>query len=626
MFNEYPYVNLQDVNLDWILKHIKDLETNLQDFVKLNTIKYADPIIWNITTQYETNTVVIDGNTGTAYLSVRPVPAGVSLTNDDYWTVIFTLNLTTSNQNITLRDDGTNVVATFDSNTGDWILWKFYLYRVTRPIAINTAYVEGFNIERFTVELFIKDYINTLRNDINTIIGDLDDLTTSDKDSVVDAINSVLSDLNTMIGDLNTMIGDLNDLTTSDKDSVVDAINSVVSDYDTKIGDLQDLDTSDKTSVVNAINEVLNTPSSDFPYKTPQDYGAVADGVTNDRQAFIDALSANDVIFVPVGTYLINGDIDIGYGKTIIGQDSIATVFNFTSGGFNVVERYCQLTNFSILTNTSPTTQAAINLAGTASANPYDIIISHVRIYNFYYGIKADTRFIWVCKFEDLRINDCEYGLIIGSDNSDGTSFENVFNRVYFDHCTKAVILKNTRAHFNNCAFSIIASDAIHIEKQSTTYFDFCHFECDSTVSSGYLIFLGTYHHLFTCCDFILRGTLQTYIFRFIATYGAKFDTCRFKFGGTSNYTCLFDPASSSTRYGTWSFINCIDIDVVYMDIINNISSLSSKPYLKNYDYGSYMIISGGNYDYRKMFIGMQFYDTTTNKTFYYNGTELVEM
>ena len=33
------------------------------DFVNLNTIKYADPIQWNITKQYETNTVVIDGNT-----------------------------------------------------------------------------------------------------------------------------------------------------------------------------------------------------------------------------------------------------------------------------------------------------------------------------------------------------------------------------------------------------------------------------------------------------------------------------------------------------------------------------------------------------------------------------------
>ena len=33
MFNEYPYRNLTDLNLDWILKQIKDLTVNLEDFV-----------------------------------------------------------------------------------------------------------------------------------------------------------------------------------------------------------------------------------------------------------------------------------------------------------------------------------------------------------------------------------------------------------------------------------------------------------------------------------------------------------------------------------------------------------------------------------------------------------------
>ena len=585
-FNEFPHTRTYDNDLGWIIKTIKELSTNLENFIKLNTVKYADPIQWDISRQYEGNTVVIDELTGVAYISVQPVPSGVAINNTDYWTPVFTLDLVNLNKNITLRNDGDNHNATFESVVNDWVIVGGQLYKVIQNIGLHTAYVIGFNIEIYTVELFVKDYLNQ----VLTLIGDLDDLTTSDKTSIVNAINSVLSDVNTTIGDLD------------------------------------DLTTSDKTSIVNAINEIVDNPASDFPYKTPQDYGALGDGVTDDRQAFIDALSENDVIFVPIGTYLINGDINIGYGKTIIGQDSITTVFNFTSGGFNVVERYVQLTNFSILTNISPTTQIAINLTGSVSTHPYDIIISHVRIYNFEYGIKADTRFIWVCKFEDIRINDCNTGLIIASDYNDGPSFENVFNRVYFDHCTKAIILRNTRAHFNNCVFSIIGSDAIHIENQSTTYFNFCHFECDTAISSGYLIWLSTYHHLFTCCDFILNGTAQTYLFRFNAAYGAKFDTCRFKFIGSSDYTCLFDPASSSTRYGTWSFINCIDIDVAYMDIINNISPASSKPYLKNFDYGDYLIISGSNYDYAKMFVGMQFYNTTTNKTFYYNGTQLIEM
>lgn len=220
MFNEYPYVNLQDVNLDWILKHIKDLETNLQDFIKINTIKYADPIIWNISTQYEANTVVVDGNTGTAYLSVQPVPSGVALTNTDYWTVIFTLDLLSANQNITFRDDGTNVVASFSSVIGDWILWNFNLYKVIRDIPESNAYLVGYNLERYTVELFVKDYIDSLYD----YIGSRDDLITTDKSSIVNSINSLVLYLTP------DMFGAVGDGETDDTDAFRNCVTSALSD------------------------------------------------------------------------------------------------------------------------------------------------------------------------------------------------------------------------------------------------------------------------------------------------------------------------------------------------------------------------------------------------------------
>ena len=251
MFNEYPYRNISDVNLDFILKHIKDLATNLQDFIKLNTIKYADPIDWNISKQYEANTVVVNDFTGVAYLSTKPVPSGVDVTNTGYWTPIFTLDFVNMNKNITLRNDGNNNNATFESAVGDWLIVGGQLYKVIQDISLHTAYVVGYNIQVYSVELFVRDYLNQVLN----LIGDLDNLTTSNKTSIVNAINSVLSDIN-------TKIGDLDDLTASDKTSIVNAINSVLSDINTKIGDLQELDTEDKTSIVNAINEVLNSTGS----------------------------------------------------------------------------------------------------------------------------------------------------------------------------------------------------------------------------------------------------------------------------------------------------------------------------------------------------------------------------
>jgi len=91
MTNYWPWTNLHELNLDWIIQSIKEQETRLSNFVSLNTIKYADPFQWNITSQYAQNTLVIDPEDGTAYLSIHPVPSGVPITNTEYWTPVFTL-------------------------------------------------------------------------------------------------------------------------------------------------------------------------------------------------------------------------------------------------------------------------------------------------------------------------------------------------------------------------------------------------------------------------------------------------------------------------------------------------------------------------------------------------------
>ena len=188
---DFPHTHFFDDDLRELLRMIYDIQYKLSNFISINAIKYANPIQWNITTQYEANTVVIDANDGTAYLSVQPVPSGISLTNTDYWIPIFTLNLLSANQNITLRDDGANVIATFASNTNDWLIWNNTLYKVTQPIAVNEAYVVGYNLERYSVELFLNDAITYLENYVDTLVGDLNDLSTTDKSNIVNAINEI---------------------------------------------------------------------------------------------------------------------------------------------------------------------------------------------------------------------------------------------------------------------------------------------------------------------------------------------------------------------------------------------------------------------------------------------------
>ena len=49
LFETFPYANFHEMNLDWILHELKKLETQISNFVAINTVKYANPIIWDIT-------------------------------------------------------------------------------------------------------------------------------------------------------------------------------------------------------------------------------------------------------------------------------------------------------------------------------------------------------------------------------------------------------------------------------------------------------------------------------------------------------------------------------------------------------------------------------------------------
>ena len=86
-----PYTNFHNLNQDWIIRRMQDFEDYMQNIVQISVIKYADPIQWRITGQYEQSTVVIDAESGIAYISVQPVPAGIAITNTDYWTPVFDL-------------------------------------------------------------------------------------------------------------------------------------------------------------------------------------------------------------------------------------------------------------------------------------------------------------------------------------------------------------------------------------------------------------------------------------------------------------------------------------------------------------------------------------------------------
>lgn len=149
-FTSYPWSNIHELNLDWIIKTIKLLNDKVDEYLEYATITYADPLLWNITSQYKENTVVVD-DSGNAYLSVQAVPANISITDTAYWTPIgnFSELYRSIKTAICTIDFGTGSATT--SISKDTVFWQNDILRraltdITSGQTINNDNSEPVNI------------------------------------------------------------------------------------------------------------------------------------------------------------------------------------------------------------------------------------------------------------------------------------------------------------------------------------------------------------------------------------------------------------------------------------------------------------------------------------------------
>lgn len=210
-----PYTNFHDLNLDWIIDTLNDFNARLTNFVSLATIKYADPIQWDITNQYEANTVVVD-SAGNAYLSVQPVPSGVSLDRAEYWTKIGNFDELWANvkKAITPNDEGHSTTATAARAVDDLVWVNGALVRITRAMSAGDAYVQGSNcVTSSTNEIlhYLLDALDTeqqaredadtqLRNNVTQLQNNVADINTAlpnkiDKSTTGDLAQTVSGNL-----------------------------------------------------------------------------------------------------------------------------------------------------------------------------------------------------------------------------------------------------------------------------------------------------------------------------------------------------------------------------------------------------------------------------------------------
>lgn len=165
-FNNFPYTNFHDLNLDWVVQELKKLTDDVEDFISINAIKYANPIQWDITKQYEKNTVVLDKD-GNAYLSVQPIPAGVSLDREEYWTSIgnFSALWAGVKEAITIPDEGYEKTASTPRAVNDLVWVDGDLLEVTSQMAAGDKYVVGSNCRLYTMQIFLTETLDALKRE-----------------------------------------------------------------------------------------------------------------------------------------------------------------------------------------------------------------------------------------------------------------------------------------------------------------------------------------------------------------------------------------------------------------------------------------------------------------------------
>lgn len=105
MFHKYPYTNFHDMNQDWLLNAVKEVQTEVENFVAFNKVTFRG--VWD-GSPYPAWTVIDDG-LGNGYLSLQAVPANVPLTDTDYWTPVASYSTIYSafNSRITALETGT---------------------------------------------------------------------------------------------------------------------------------------------------------------------------------------------------------------------------------------------------------------------------------------------------------------------------------------------------------------------------------------------------------------------------------------------------------------------------------------------------------------------------------------
>ena len=307
IFEQFPYTNFHDLNLDWILHAIQSMDKKLDEFVASNVLSYADPIQWDIETQYAKNTVVVDPKTGTAYMSINPVPVGQLLTNKYYWQPIFNYDEivnTLKKQIAAVQADQNNIIpVAANQNELVWVANK--LYRLTKSLDAGSKIIENENAVPVTVEEIINDIVALITQEI------------SDRSALIKTDENG-----------NTLITTSKKITESAPDITLDVTNGLTYKMPARFSDCFN-SVPMKDTNGNTYNVLTSTDNTKYVLTgyTAESLGVIADDssekVREDNRNIINAaLSEGKTILFGKKTYHINCGISMAYKSGLVGAGS----------------------------------------------------------------------------------------------------------------------------------------------------------------------------------------------------------------------------------------------------------------------------------------------------------------
>lgn len=404
LFNHaYPYLDEHELNLDWLIAKMKELQIQFDEFKVVNNITFSGQ--WDITKQYPAWTIVSDNNIG--YVSLQPVPVGVVLTNGDYWvevidytaqiaglqTRVIALENTVGDASSGLVHDVDELQSTTIKKKRRFILWDSYggypndnlSAKLCELIGVTytpeSPVISGNHDNRFTggIGFTNANGQGTFTTFLTSIISEIDDL---------DEIDEVI-----VFGGANDYGGNVTDIQNG-IDAFITYVGTVMPNAKVRIGCLSAARYS-RASVeahliaINAYRSCVNY-GAEYLYNTEyimHNYGLTVDGIHPANNT-----SVTNGIAYKLANAILNGNCEVNYfGGTNLSPTTPTGSFDtltLGTGVFNAsVSNGVTTANMFIYGQLTRSDGTTINLQN------YDFEIAQIPDdYKFIVGRAANTR------------------------------------------------------------------------------------------------------------------------------------------------------------------------------------------------------------------------------------------